>query len=60
MDYMKYFLEQSLHGDGPSLTDHGPATPNEEQAKRRATRRDNYRAIVMIDTEVYLNEIDQG
>lgn len=60
MDYLDYFLEQSLSGDGPPLTDHGPAAPNEEQALRRATRRDNYRAIVTIDVEVYLNDIDQG
>ena len=57
MDYTEYFLEQSLHGDGPPLTGHGPTTPTKEQAKRRATRRDNYRAVVMIDVKMYLAEL---
>ena len=57
MDYTEYFLEQALHGDGPPLTDHGPTTPTKEQAKRRATRRDNYRAVVMIDVKMYLDEL---
>lgn len=60
MSFMEYFLEQALHGDGPDLTDHGPAAPDDEQALRRATRRDNYRAVVLIDTEVYLDGLAEG
>lgn len=58
MDYTTYVLEQALSGDGPSLTDHGPATPNKVQAERRIARRDGYRAILMIDTEIYLTELE--
>ena len=57
MDYTEYFMEQAIDGDGPLLTDHGPATPDRGQAARRAARRDGYRAIVLIDTENYLEEI---
>ena len=59
MDYTEYFLEQAIHGDGPPLTDHGPATPDEEQARRRAARRDTYRAAMTIDTDVYLDSLTE-
>lgn len=58
MDYTEYFLDQAIDGDGPLLTDHGPAATKREQAERRFTRRDGYRAIVMIETEQYLADID--
>lgn len=58
MDYTEYFMKQAIDGDGPLLTDHGPATPTREQAERRFTRRDGYRAIVLINTETYLEEIE--
>ena len=60
MDYLTYFMEQAIDGDGPLLTDHGPATPDRDQAERRFTRRDGYRAIVLIDTELYLEDIENG
>lgn len=49
---------RAIDGDGPILTDHGPAASNREQAERRFTRRDGYRAIVLINTEYYLEEIE--
>lgn len=58
MDYTEYFMEQAIDGDGPLLTDHGPAATKREQAERRFARRDSYRAVVMIDTEQYLADID--
>lgn len=58
MDYLTYFMEQAIDADGPHLTDHGPATPDRDQAERRFTRRDNYRAIVTIHTEYYLADIE--
>lgn len=58
MDYTEYFMKQAIDGDGPDLTDHGPAATKEEQAIRRHGRRDAYRELVMIDTETYLEEIE--
>lgn len=58
MDYLEFILEQAIDGDGPPLTDHGPAATNREQAERRFTRRDGYREFVMIDAEVYLADLD--
>ena len=60
MDYTEYFMKQAIDGDGPLLTDHGPAASKREQAERRFTRRDGYRAIVLIDTELYLEDIENG
>lgn len=57
MDYTEYFMNQSIDGDGPILTDHEPATHTKEQATRRFGRRDAYRAVVMINTEEYLEDI---
>lgn len=59
MDYTEYFMKQAIDGDGPLLTDHGPAATREEQAIRRHGRRDSYRAVVMIVTENYLEEINE-
>lgn len=59
MDYLEFILEQAIDGDGPLLTDHGPAATKEEQAIRRHGRRDSYRELVMIDTENYLEEINE-
>lgn len=58
MDYLEFILEQAIDGDGPPLTDHGPAATEEEQASRRHGRRDSYRELVIIDTETYLEEIE--
>ena len=58
MDYLEYFMKQAIDGDGPLLTDHGPAASKREQAERRFTRRDGYREFVMIDAEVYLADLD--
>lgn len=57
MDYTEYFMEQAIDGDGPLLTDHGPATPDRGQAARRAARRDNYRAVVVIDVGTYFDSL---
>lgn len=57
MDYLEYFMKQAIDGDGPLLTDHGPAATKEEQAIRRHGRRDAYREHVIIDTEQYLADI---
>lgn len=57
MDYLEFILEQAIDGDGPLLTDHGPAATKEEQALRRHGRRDSYRELVIIDTETYLEDI---
>ena len=57
MDYTEYFMEQAIDGDGPLLTDHGPAATNREQAERRFTRRDGYRAVVVIDVGTYFDSL---
>ena len=57
MDYTEYFMEQAIDGDGPLLTDHGPAASKREQAERRFTRRDNYRAVVVIDVGTYFDSL---
>lgn len=57
MDYLTYFMEQAIDADGPLLTDHGPAASKREQAERRFTRRDGYRAVVVIDVGTYFDSL---